>query len=78
MAVQFRLKELIAERERKTGQRVTYRNIRDETGISTSVLHKVATNKQKMISLTVIDRLCNYFGCQVGDLMVREPDKRLT
>ena len=73
MTVQFRLKELMAERERLTGDRVTYRLIRDAQGISTNTLHKIATNQQKMVGLSVIDRLCEFFDVQPGDLLVRVP-----
>jgi len=27
------------------------------------------------VSLDTIDRMCNALGCQVGDLLVWEPDK---
>jgi len=71
MTIQFRLKELMAEKERLTDERVTYRSIRDAKGISTNTLYKMATNQQKMVGLDVIDRLCEFFDCEVGDLMVR-------
>jgi len=74
MMVQFRLKELMAERERVTGERITYRAISDATQISTNTLHKAATNQQKMVGLGVLARLCKYFGCQVGDLLVYIPE----
>jgi len=78
MSVQFRLKELMAERERVTGKRITYRMLRDATGISTNTLHKAATNQQKRVGFGVLARLCDYFGCHLGDLLVYVPDDRLS
>ena len=77
MVVQFRLKELMAEKERLAGERVTYRAIRDGTGLSTNTLHKIATNNQKMVGLDVIERLCFFFDCDIADLMVRVPDNQV-
>ena len=72
--IQSRLKELMAQRERRTGQRVTYAAIHQETGIWPRTLSTLATNNQKLVGLDTLDRLCAYFGCQVGDLLVYVPD----
>lgn len=74
MVVQFRLKEIMAKHERLTGQKVTYRALRDATGISTNTLQRMGKNQQKMVGLSVIDRLCEFFDCEPGDLIVRIPD----
>ena len=71
--MQFRLKELMAERERVSGRRQTYRLVSDATGIAISTLHRIGTNNQKRIDLSTVDRLCGYFHCEVGDLIVRIP-----
>jgi putative transcriptional regulator len=68
--VQFRLKELMAETERRSGQRVTYRGISEATGLSTNTLTLMAQNKLKQVGLSTIARLCDYFECEPGTLMV--------
>ncbi|MCA9924546.1 MAG: helix-turn-helix transcriptional regulator [Anaerolineales bacterium] len=70
--VKFRIKELIAERERKTGQNVTYISIFEETRVSPNTLSTLATGKAKMVGIGTIERLLDYFGCDIGDLIVYE------
>lgn len=62
----------MAEHERKTGNKVTYRKISDATGISTNTLTQVANQQSSMIGLKTIDKLCQFFNCEPGDLLVRE------
>lgn len=70
--LQFRLRELMATKERRTGESVTYAAINDETGISPNTLSSMATGQMKMVGLSVIERLLDYFDCAVGDLIVYE------
>ena len=70
--LQFRIRELMAERERKTGENVTYATMKDATGISPNTLSTLAQGKVKMVGITTIERLLDYFGCEVGDLIVHE------
>ena len=71
-AIKFRIKELIAERERKTGENVTYKVIHEATRISPNTLSTMAQNKVKKVGISVIERLLDYFDCDVSDLIVYE------
>jgi putative transcriptional regulator len=71
MAIQFRLRELMAEYTRKTGQPCTYETIHKAKQISPNTLSKVARNKIEMVGVSVLDRLCEFFDCEPGDLIVR-------
>ena len=73
--IQSRLKELIAARSREKRRRITYRDVRDATGISTSTLFKLANDKAAMVGFSVIDRLCEFLECQPGDLLIRVTDE---
>jgi DNA-binding Xre family transcriptional regulator len=57
----------------KIGRRVTYDAIREATRISSNTLSHIATNKQQMVSLDVLERLCDFFGCELQELMRLEP-----
>jgi len=74
--LQFRIRELMAERSRLTGQGVTYEAITQATGISSNTLSLLARGKTRMVGISVIARLLDYFGCDVVDLVVynREGD----
>lgn len=73
MLIQFRLKELIATKERTEGRKITYRAINQATGINMNTLTAMANNHMDMVGLSTIDRLCGYLNCEVADLMIRVP-----
>ena len=68
--IQFRLRELMARKERLERRRITYAVITEETHISPSTLSRMANNGLGMVSLSVVDRLCAFFGCTPGELMI--------
>lgn len=41
-----------------------------ETKISLPTLYKIKNNNQVLIHLETIETLCNYFDCEVNDLIV--------
>lgn len=67
--IRFRLRELMADHQFKTGSRVTFDEIAKETKIHRTTLSKIANQKSYNTTTDNIDRLCQFFGCQVGDLM---------
>ena len=81
--IQFCLKELIARKERTERRRITYAVITEHTRISPSTLSRMANNSSEMIGLSVIDRLCGFFACEPGELMVHvdedsiQPDREI-
>jgi putative transcriptional regulator len=68
--IQFRLKELIAEKESLEGVKITYRDIQEATGINLNTLTAMAKNEMKQVHLSTIERLCNYFDCPLDSLML--------
>lgn len=71
MTIQFKLKELMAKKERVEGKKVTYRDMAEATGISTNSLTLMANNRMQQIGLTTIGRILEYFDCEPNDLIVR-------
>ena len=68
--IQCRLRELMASAGRTERRRITYAEIRSQTGLSTTTLSRLANDRADGVALSVIDRLCVYFHCQPGDLFV--------
>ena len=68
--IQCRLRELMAATRRRERRRVTYDDIRSQTGLSKTTLTRLANDRADRVALSVIDRLCVYFQCQPGDLFV--------
>ena len=67
--IRYRLRELMAEFQFKTGNRLTFDEIAKETGIHRTTLSKIANQRSYNTTTDNIDRLCNFFKCRVGDLM---------
>lgn len=68
--IRFRLAELIADKSFKERRVVTVSEIAQATGIHRATLSKVANQPGANIGTEIIDKLCRYFGCQPGDLML--------
>jgi len=69
MAIYNRLKVLIAEKEIRERRKLTYRIIAHETGISLSILTGYVTQRVNRFDGSTLERLCNYFACQPGDIL---------
>lgn len=66
--IRFRLKELIAEKEFQEGRRVTMEEISQATGIHRTTVSKIANNKGYNATTDVLDKLCEYFGVELGQV----------
>lgn len=63
----YKLNNLLKDRH------ITWTEIRKRLNLSTSTVAKI--NKNQVISLEVIDRLCDYLNVQPGDIIEFIPDK---
>lgn len=66
--LRIRLKELIAEREFQKGRRITLEEVAKATNIHRTTLSKVANQKGYNTTTEVLDKLCEYFNVQIGEL----------
>ena len=66
--IRFRLAELIADAQFKTGQRIKLIDIAEATGINRMTLSRMSNQRGYSTSTDTIDKLCKYFGCAVGDV----------
>lgn len=66
--IRFRLKELIADKGFLEGRRVTIEEVAKETGIHRTTLSKIANQKGYKTNTEVLDKLCAFFGVEVGDV----------
>jgi putative transcriptional regulator len=67
--IRYRLREVMADYQFKTGKRLTFDELAKATGIHRTTLSKIANIRSYNTTTDNIDRLCKYFQCQVGDLM---------
>ena len=68
--IRFRLTELIADKAFKERRVVSLTEVADATGIHRATLSKMANQPGANIGTDIIDKLCRYFACQPGDLLM--------
>lgn len=68
--IQCRLRELIGAKARQERRRITYDDVRAQTGVNKNTLTRLANDRAGMVGISVINRLCAYFNCQPGDLFI--------
>lgn len=73
--IRFRLTELIADKAFKERRVVPLTEVAQATGIHRATLSKMANQPGANIGTEIIDKLCRYFGCQPGDLLMFVDDE---
>jgi putative transcriptional regulator len=63
---------LFAQKSTKQNQNIALMDVQREAGIAWSTLNSWANNQVTCYDALVIKALCEYFDCQVGDLLVFE------
>ncbi len=67
--IRFKLGEMIEKKQFAEGRRVTINEIATSTGLNRMTLSKILNLKGYGTGTDTIDRLCEYFGCEVQELM---------
>ena len=68
--IRFRLAELIADKAFKERRVVSLTEIAAATGVHRATLSKMQNQPGANIGTEIIDKLCAYFGCTTGELLV--------
>jgi len=58
-------------REAEMGYTLTYRGVAAATGLSTATLRRWVSDSVERYDKGSLEALCDYFGCEVKDLIVR-------
>lgn len=72
--IRFKLGEMIEKKQFAEGRRVTVNEIATSTGLNRMTLSKILNLKGYGTGTDTIDRLCEYFGCEVQELMEHLPE----
>jgi putative transcriptional regulator len=67
--IRFKLKEVIAKHEFVLGKRLTLKEVSAATGINRMTLTKINTISDYSTSTDTLDKLCQFFNCQIEDLV---------
>lgn len=73
--IRFHLKQLIADAEFEQDRRITLDEIAKESGIHRTTLSKIANQRGYNTTTGNIDKLCRFFGCEVGELVEYLPEQ---
>lgn len=73
--IRIRLAELMAEHSFHAGRRVEWKEVAEATGIHRATLSKMVSSIGYNATIANLDRLCRYFKCTPGDLLVYVPDE---
>ena len=73
-----RFRILVAEKATREKHSIAINDVQRETGIAWSTLNAWANNQVTRYDAPVIRALCDYFACEVGDLIVYEKEAVIT
>lgn len=66
--IRFRLKELMADKGFKENRRVTLDEVAKATGVHRTTLSKIANQKGYNTTTDILDKLCEFFEAEVGEV----------
>jgi putative transcriptional regulator len=71
--IRVRLREVMRQLERSSGEKVTYSSLAKKTGLSRATVEAIGSRVDYQPSLKAIDRLCTALECELPDLLERIP-----
>ncbi len=72
--IKVKLEQKILEKAAREGKRLTVDKVAEKSGVSRFTLQRLKSNPYHSTSTDVINKLCSYFECEVGDLLVFEEE----
>ncbi len=70
--VRSNLRVLTAQKSQRERRHLSLRTVAEETGISRYTVYAFANDTLSEYPKEVVTKLCNYFDCTVGDLLLVE------
>ncbi len=76
MATQLRNRffKLLSEKEQQESRRITQTEIAESLGIAIHTVGRWMRNNVTKFESPIVERMCDYFDCEVGDLLYLERD----
>ncbi len=72
--IYLNIQELIASRQVQWGRKVTLTGVSDATGISRMTLHRMIHQKSHNTITDHLDKLCDFFRCDLTELVKYVPN----
>lgn len=67
--MQTRLFELIKQRELAENRTITQKEVAEACGVSEPTIGRWVNNDLRRLEIHTLEQLCDYFNCEVGDLL---------
>lgn len=67
--IHVKLREVMEDFRRRTGERMTYEKLAERTGLSRATLESLASRDSYNTRLSTIEKLCRTLDCGPGDLL---------
>lgn len=75
--LRFRFKALLSDKEFAEGRSISLQEVSNATGVNRMTLSKLANHKGHNATSDVIDKLCDYFECEIQELVQHIPNKKI-
>ncbi|MFC7552332.1 helix-turn-helix domain-containing protein [Pseudoroseomonas wenyumeiae] len=73
--IRVRLREAMRAHMERTGRRMTYDSLSEETDISVATLQSLGSRRGYNATLATIERICRALGCTPGELLELADDE---
>jgi putative transcriptional regulator len=70
--IRSHMRMLLAARSQREGRTISLREVQRDTEVPMSTVMGMANNTIKRVPLEELNALCEYFDCDIGDLLKRE------
>lgn len=67
---------LVAEKEKREGRRIRNKEIAEAVGVNEHTVARWMKNDVAKIDVPVLEAFCEYFDCDVGDLLYMEKEEK--
>ncbi len=75
MAVKNRVVALIGEKQAREGKVINAAVVARGTGLTRQAIHAWMRGEVQSFKSETVEALCNYFNCEIGDLLYIDRDK---
>ena len=70
--IRSHMRMLLAAKSQREGRTISLRELQRDTEVPISTVMGMANNTIKRVPLEELNALCEYFDCDIGDLLKRE------
>jgi putative transcriptional regulator len=75
MKVKFAFREKFYEKQHKENRTITQSEVARAVGVSREAVGLWMTTEARAVRFDTLEKLCDFFDCEPGDLIIRVPDE---